>query len=314
MINLEILFKDLFDGEKITNERLGTFGFDHLAKLTANNPGSVFNSLITATQTKLVAFSNAYQLKGSNIGDQKGSTNVKNDARKAFTQYIREQEGGIRTKFGKTSAAYMQFFPDGLSAFNKATDSGYYVLVNNIVARANQYIADLGVPFRDAVVALATAYGDAELAQNNEKGDVSNARDGLLTERSDLTLQLTTNVLTIALQFLGQPEKERIYFNTSLLFAQHRKHIYKGEPGANATVTVTKIVYEAGKLVKMVNKGATELTFQMYLQGNAIGDSFTVAAGGKDEKKMSDFFTNADALKVTNNGNLVGQYVVELIA
>ena len=314
MINLEMLFNDLFNEGKITNERLGTFTLDHIGRVTANNPGSVFNTIITNTHNAFDAFGDAYQLKGANIGDQKGKTITKNQAREAFTNYIRQQEGTIRGKFGVESEPYQQFFPQGLNAFNKATDTGYMGLVNNIIARANQYIADLGTPFRDEVVALGQAYKDAESAQTNEKGDVSNARGGLRTERTDLTKQLTINVLTIALQFPLETEKANIYFNTSLLFAQKRKRIYKGEPAAGATVQVTKIVFEAGKFVKMENKGATSLTFQMYLQGNPVGNSFTVEAVSELEKKMSDFYGTADALKVTNTGSVIGKYVVELIA
>lgn len=314
MQDLKIMFSDLFNDTRITNERLGTFTLDHLGKLTANNPGNVFNTIIADTQTKLTAFGAAYQLKGTNVGNQKGSTLTKLQTRKDFTAYIRQQEGTIRGKFGKSSEPYMQFFPNGLSAFNTATDSGYMDLVNNIIARATQYVADLGNDFKDAVTTLGEAYKTAEVTQTNEKGDVSNSRDAVTTERTDLTEQLTTNVLTIALQFIGQTDKESIYFNTSLLFPQHRKRIYKGTPAAGATVLVTKISYEAGKFVKMENKGAADLTFQMYLQGNPVGNSFSVLSGNTVEKKMSDFFSNADELKATNTGSVIGNYKVELVA
>lgn len=308
------LFNDFFDKREITNERLATFSGDHLTRLNANNPLGVFDTIVANTLTVLTDFGKAYQKKGGSIGDRKGSTITKKQARKAFTDYIRQQEGAVKAKFGEQSNAYAQFFPDGLNAFNKATDTGYLSLVENISARATQYEADLGVVFKDTVIALATAYKDAEVEQATEKGDVSNTSETLTTERTDLTKQLTINALTIALQFPLQADKAGVYFETSLLFAQKRKRIFKGEPAANTTALVTKIDFEAGKFVKMKNKGAAALTFQMYLQGNAIGNSFTVTPGAEVEKKMSDFFSNADALKVTNAASLIGKYVVELIA
>ena len=314
MEQINDLFTDFFNKPIITNERLGTFALDHIARVVANNPGGVFAGIIASTQTATEALGAAYVQKDATMGDQKGSTSTKNLARKAFSAYISQQEGTIRGKFGKTSEAYIQFFPNGLSAFNKATDTGYGLLVQNIVNRATQYVADLGVPFKDAVTELADKYLNAEESQTTEKGDVSSTIGVMLTERTDLTKQLTINALTIALQFPLDTEKANIYFNTSLLFAQKRKRIYKGEPAANTTALVTKIVFEAGKFVKMNNKGADELTFQMFLQGNPVGNSFTVAAGEEEEKQMSDFFSNADELKVTNPANVIGKYVVELIA
>lgn len=314
MINLEILFSDLFNEEKIINPRLASYTNDHLARMVSNNPGGVFNTIIANTETAVTAFGVALELKGSSIGNRKGTTVTKNQARKSFTTYIRQQEGTIKGKFGQESEPYIQFFPNGLTVFNNATDIGYQELVDNIVARATQYVADLGVPFKDAVTALADDYTNAEDAQTTEKGDVSNADAVLDTERTDLTKQLTINALTIALQFPLQPDKVETYFDTSLLFAQKRKRIYKGQPAAGATALVAKIVFEAGKNVKMNNKGAGPLTFQMFLQGNPVGNSFAVTAGKKLEKKMSDFFSNADELRVTNTGTVIGNYVVELIA
>lgn len=314
MRNLEILFSDLFGDSRITNPRLETYTLDHVARIVANNPGGVFGTLITDTNSALEAFGQAYNLKGGNVGDRKASTVAKNTARKNFTNFIRQQEGTIRGKFGENSTPYIQFFPNGLSPFNDATDIGYMGLLNNIKARATQYVADLGAPFETQVDTLAAAYMGAEANQTTEKGDVSNARDVLTTERTDLTRQLTINALTIALHFPLDTDKRSVYFDTSLLFAQKRTRIHKGEPAAGVTVKVTKITYEAGKFVKMQNKGATGLTFQMYLLGNPVGNSFSIAAGNELEKKMSDFFSNADELKVTNTGTVTGKYVVKLIA
>lgn len=314
MINLETLFSDLFKETRITNPRLATFTGDHLSRLVANNPANVFATLITNTTAALQDFGNAYETKGSTIGDRKGSTVTKKQARKNFTDYIRQQEGAVKAKFGEQSSAYVQFFPDGLSAFSNATDTGYIGLVDNIIARATQYEADLGTLFKDTVITLGTAYKNAEIDQATEKGDVSGSSDALDSARTTLTKQLTVNALTIALQFPLQTEKAEVYFDASLLFAQKRTRIYKGTPAAGTTQPVAAITYEAGKFVRMQNKGAAPLVFQMYLQGNPAGSSFTVAAGNELEKKMSDFFSNADELKVTNTGAVIGKYVVKLIA
>ncbi len=268
MKDLKTFFEDLFNEEAITNERLGAGANEHLARLIANNPGGVFATIITNTTAAISAFAAALLNQDSSIGNRMSKTLTKNQARKNFITYISQQEGTIKGKFGEQSEPYKEFFPFGLTPFYKATDLQFTLLIANIVARATQYVADLGAPFETAVTNLADAYNDAEDAQTTDKGAVSNTTDVLLTERTDLTLQLTINVLTIALQFPLQPEKAGVYFDTSLFFPQHRKRIHKGEPAAGVTALVTKITYEAGKEMKMKNKGATTLVFQMFLLGN----------------------------------------------
>ncbi len=315
MKKIEDLFTDFFNERKITNERLGSYGLDHVARITANNnPASTFAAIIANTNNALSAFGTAVEAVGGSIGNRKGSTSTKNLARMAFNAFIRQKEGTIKGQFGETSEPYIQFFPDGLSVYNKATDLKYKQLIDNIIARATQYQAQLGVAFLNDATTLGNAYKNAEDSQTTEKGDVSNAEDTLAAARIELTTQLTINALTIALQFPLQPEKVTVYFDTSLLFAQKRKHIYKGTPAAGTKNAVAKVEYDAGKIVRMQNKGAAPLEFQMTLLNSYVGNSFTLAPGEKLQKRMDEFFSNADALYVTNNGTVTGQYVVTVVA
>jgi hypothetical protein len=50
-----------------------------------------------------------------------------------------------------------------------------------------------------------------------DKGGVSQARGAVKTTRAALELQLTDNLLTLAKQFKGQPEKAAEFFTQSLL-------------------------------------------------------------------------------------------------
>ncbi len=308
------LFTNFFDSERITNLRLDTYTKDHLARLIANNPGGVFDDIINDTENAHNAFVKALNDVGGDIGDRKASTLTKEQARENFNAFIRQREGLIKSTFNKPSAPYTLFFPDGLSPYSFATDQEYELLVNNIVARANQFETELGTPFKDAATAAADAYLTAEQSQTNEKGDVSATRGKLATATAALTRQLTINALTIALQFPLDATKPEIYFETSLLFAQKRKHIFKGEPAAGATELVTDLKYEAGTTLRMKNKGAATLSFQMYLQGNPVGLAFTVTNGQELSKPMSAFYTNADALYVTNLGTVIGKYEVDEVA
>lgn len=314
MKKISDLFSDFFDNERISNLRLDTYAKDHLARIVANNPGSVFDSIITNTQDAISKFGQALNAIGGDIGDRKASTFTKNQAREAFNAFIRQKEGIIKGTFGKPSAAYTQFFPDGLSPFSTASDQGYELLLNNIKDRAAQYETELGIPFGTQVNQLADAYLNAEADQTDEKGDVSASRDQLADVTRKLQAQLTINALTIALQFPLDTTKYNVYFDTSLLFPQKRKHIFRGEPAAGALVKVTDLTYEAGTTIRMKNKGASPLQFQMHLQGNPVGEAFTVENGQTLSQRMDEFFTSADSLFVTNLGTLIGKYEVDEIA
>jgi hypothetical protein len=51
MINLETFFKNHFDTKEISDNNLKLFAEDHLQRITANNPGGIYSSGITASTT-----------------------------------------------------------------------------------------------------------------------------------------------------------------------------------------------------------------------------------------------------------------------
>ena len=304
MKKINDLFDDLFNLEKATNERLVSFGRDHFSRTTNNNPGGVFDVILAATQTAINNLHSANTQEAGSIGDRKGGTLTKNETRANFNEFISKGEGAVKYAFGKPSDEYTQFFPEGLSVFYEATDQGYALLVQNIVNRATQYETQLGTTFKTT----------AEDEQTDDKGNVANRKEDADLKRLALTRQLTINALTIALQFPLDATKAEVYFDTSLLFAQHRKRLFRGAPAAGASVKICDIEFEAGKEVQMWNRGAGKLQFQMHLQGNAVGQVFELDPNQKIIKKMEEFFSNADALWVTNPETIIGKYNVRLIA
>jgi hypothetical protein len=64
---------------------------------------------------------------------------------------------------------------------------------------------------------LRTQFVNARDEQVGDKGSVSQARGALKTARTALELQLTDNLLALAKEFKGQPEKAAEFFTQSLL-------------------------------------------------------------------------------------------------
>ena len=318
MLDLIKPFENWFDDPEITPERLKTFTMDHLARLAANNPANAYNTIITDTQTAVTALDNAITNKGSQTSEREGTTFTKEQARDAFQAFISQKEGTIKGIFGKPSQAYEEFFPQGVSAYRKATDAAFGNMADTAVLKAVKYQVELGAQFVTDITALRDAYQTAKANQDTDVGDVSEARTGEEIAVHDLEVQLCVNVHTLALNMLGSgdPNPEMMvetYFDESLLFAQHRKHIFKGGVAPHTEQPVCSFTYHATDHFVLEHKSAQPLNWQMMLNNVPVGNVFTTHIGEKLDKAFADFAADGDTLVVRNDEDVDGQYrVVEL--
>ena len=315
MQDLSKLFINLFDDQRITNNRLVTFAEDQITRLTDNNPASVYDGIIAETTTATTELKNLIVEHGSQTSTREGSTVSKNTAQQQLTQYIGQQEGLVKSVFGKNSAEYQEFFPQGLTAFRTGTEEEYDNKTKIVVEKAVKYVTQLGVPFKTSVTQLYDAWHTAYMTQGDSTVTADNTATEEQTAAAALQLQLSKNALFIASNNVDKPSAYDTYFDTSLLFAQHRTHIYKGTAPVNSTSIVHNIEYSAGKHFVMKNKGAVELTFGMFLGNTPVGNSFTMQPGAVLEKSFAEFFSTGDSLRVTNNSATIeGIYEVREVA
>ena len=125
MESIDNLFINLFEVQGVTNSRLVTFTQSHLALMQTANPGGAFTPLIVATQPLLTAFEQSLTQRLGSIGLSKSETFGKRKARLAFTAFIRQHEGTVRSVFGKDSGTYREFFPHGLTAYDRFSGPRY---------------------------------------------------------------------------------------------------------------------------------------------------------------------------------------------
>lgn len=315
MQNLSKLFDDFFDDKEITNNRLITFGNDHLSRLSANNPASVYAAIITATTTALTNLSSVIVVHDSSEGTREGSTVTKKGAHKALTEYISMKEGLIKSVFGKTSSQYQEFFPRGLAEFYHGTEMEYDTETKVFVEKAVKYQDDLGNAFVVELTNLFNTWHNAYTTQNDDTVVTDNSAGNVAAAAKVLRLQLTKNSLFVAYNNVDSTTAFELYFDITLLFPQHRTHIYKGVASENSTSKVHDIMYSSGKHFILKNKGAVELSFQLWLGNTPVGNSFTVAPSLVLEKAYTDFFSNGDSLRVTNASTTIdGIYEVRDIS
>lgn len=300
MQDLSNLFKDLFEDPKITNNRLVTYGTDQISRLVNNNPAAVYATIITETNATVAVLNDIVVERESSISTREGSTVTKNATQINLTEYISQQEGLVKSVFGKDSGQYQEFFPKGLSAFHQGTDMEYDNATKVVMEKAIKYETELGSTFKTKITVLYDAWHKAYTTQGTDTVTADNDGTEEKTAATALRLQLTKNALFIAFNNVGIDAAFDTYFDTTLLFAQHRTHFYKGVAAANSTSVVHDITYSAGKHLHMKNKGAVDITFQMWLGNTPVGNNYTVQPGKVVDKSFAEFFSNGDSLRVTN--------------
>ena len=86
-----------------------------------------------------------------------------------------------------------------------------------LLEKLTKFQAQLGAPLTAEFTAIRSSFEAARGSQVGEKGAVSTARGTVKTTRTALQLQLLDNLLMLAKEFKGQPEKAAEFFDQSKL-------------------------------------------------------------------------------------------------
>lgn len=238
MLNPIRLIKNLFDDEKLFDADLRSFTDDHLVRLArpANNPGGIYNALITITTTKY----NSYFGKIISEADYKAlaeSTTInRNLARKAAEEKISVLRNLIAYKYGESSGIYEEFYPLGVREYLDAREGEIGTLFTRFVNKATAYLtADFPAEVT-AITHLVSDFNAAYIARETAVADVDNTGSGKEQDRKALTLQLTTNFLTIAINNLENPTTYENYYNPAYLPISEGPQTFNGIIEKNTTI------------------------------------------------------------------------------
>lgn len=219
MINIQRFFENHLSNREISAEELRQFTEDHLGRLAAiaGAPAAIA-ALSVPTRAAYEEFDAKLSARTTLLANQTGGTITKDEALQLIRSTVRQREGRIRDKFAKTSAAYKEFFPLGLSEINKARTGQIVAILDRLINAATRHEGDLGGPeLKAEFTNLKAIYSNAREGQVDAKGALAQVRADVATSRTTLELQLGRNILAIASQHLGQPERAKDYFNQSLL-------------------------------------------------------------------------------------------------
>ena len=214
MFKIKRYFENPFDDRKISSEEIRIFAEDHIGKLTGHGG---YATMLTATEPLFTAFDDALSARATELGTQGGGTMTKDQALQLFRTKIRQRRGRMVDVLGETSAEFHEIFPQGLMYYTRVTMQTAQQRLDYLVSKLTKFQAQLGAPLTAEFTTIRTSFETARTTQVEGMGSVSTARGVVKTTRTALELQLLDNLLTLAKEFKGQPEKAMEFFDQSKL-------------------------------------------------------------------------------------------------
>jgi len=217
MIDLQRFFENHFDTGRISDNKLRRFSEAHLRLLATNDPEERYTQLLEEATLAHTTYYGSQVDEDVKFAVQQGYTKRKDSLFERFQSLVSQKEGIIRGTFGKDTPEYEEFFPQGLLEYSNATLSTIDTLMDRMVAAAENYEDRLGKDLCNLFVDIRDEYARIRQAQMEKKGEVSESKADSEATRDVLETCLMRNVLLIAADHIGQPERVSQFFDQSVL-------------------------------------------------------------------------------------------------
>ncbi|MCX6186241.1 MAG: hypothetical protein NTU43_04480 [Bacteroidetes bacterium] len=222
-MGFERLTFDLFKSKDYSRNELDLFTVDFIKRLKAKPLAIIGASESNAMDGFYKTFKEGLGKLATEGAQQKGGTLNRQDAFDDALDFIRRQEGLVKSKFGKQSPAYIEFYPLGLTEYNAAKVEGLTNLLVRYVTAANKYQKELGKDFITEITTLQTQYVTARDTQGTGIANNKTTQSEIRDSRKMLTMHLSKLVLLIAAVSIENAEQFNSYFNFGLLEVDNNK-------------------------------------------------------------------------------------------
>lgn len=217
MITLDRLVNDLFTDPKLTDARLRSFADDHLLRLTLNNPGGVYTSLITATAASYTGYFGTITDLRVKEAIRQNLTITTRKAKALVLGRLHTVQGLVIYRFGLGSATYEAFFPHGMMEYTGARIDDLILGLNRFRTACATHLSATDPAEVGQVDADINAFAAARTAQRTVFAEEDALRTGRTVSRKDLTRQLTRNLLMIAADMIDDPDRFKDYYDPTYL-------------------------------------------------------------------------------------------------
>jgi len=319
MIELIKYFRIMFMSTRISRDRLRAFTEDHIQRLTANNPGGIFTTILTDVTNAYNAFAGDLASKSLNEAVKEGKTIALTEAHDALEKQISENESLVRYTYRNNNPFYEEFYPLGITEYH---DAGMEVFAT-ITLRYRTVLANHNADFpAQFVTDYNTLYGTFVTnrnAQSTAKSAVSSEISDLAATRPALAKQLTVDLLTISLEYIGDESKADVYFDQAILDAAFRESERKvtSEINPGETQNVFDNITKGDLMIAVKNNGedVINIAFKNAADVAVAAGEHPVNPGQEISLNAAEFGWTSENkfLNVTNNGALAGSYTVEKV-
>lgn len=318
MINLEVFFKNHFDTKEISDDNLKKFTQDHIQRIVANNSSGIYNGMLNATITAYNGYFGAITDEDTKLAVQQSRTITTDNAFDAFILKVRQKEGTVRGLYGIGTAEYEEFFPHGLSEYDVASKANIETLMTRMVVASTAHQADLGVDFVTLFTDLKNNYITARTAQLQQFGLVDSSKSVTSSKRDVVEIRLSKNIMILAGQFLGNPDRANDFFDQSIIRpGETNENFVKSTVAGGVTKNLFDRELDATDEIKLKNTGTTNLIFCVTASDtDACSGGVIVNAGEEQTVNVSDLgdVANNTKLNVTNlNPSVEGSFEVRIL-
>lgn len=237
MFSLELIVRQAFTSlEDVSLERVLRYFDTTIARMAADDLGGQLAARLAASQAVRVAFFGSATAADAALTLQKGLTEQVEALTKRMGHELSSRyEGAIRGVFGKGSAGYTAFFPNGLGEYGGATREQMPGLVQRLSAAADTHKTDLAPAVVAALQDYKTAWDSLRTTQLEGIGQTEADDDAVTKARAAVYHQqyLTLHYLCFVLE--GDEARILTYFDNSILAQRRRPKADDGDAGAPPT-------------------------------------------------------------------------------
>ena len=214
MIDLDRLFENWFTKSTFTPTRKLSFADDLRDRLAANNQSGVFDLILPQLDAALVAAGGETAKELVALAVRKAGVQAKTLLMAEIKELISRRSGRIADQFGKKSAEYTEFFPQGITAYTTMNETEIAAGLDVIIAAAAKYDAAMESEFE----ALKASWNAARQAAGDKIAAVSAISGEQERALATLDVVLMKVLFTAALAFTGDTRMGPILFDQSRLY------------------------------------------------------------------------------------------------
>lgn len=317
-VNFKTFFKNHFDTKEISDDTLRLFTEDELVRLANDTSGS-YITILADTTTAYQNFFGKIVDEATRFAIQQARTMTMDNTWNLFISTIQRKEGTIRSEFGKDTPKYQEFFPFGLNEYNETNLVNIETLMNRFINACNNNNAQLPVNFVDQFITIRNDFVTARNLQLDAISDVANLKNDTSANRDALEVQLMKNLLIVASNNIGHPERIKRFFNQTILgnVESGGNDIFRSTLADNEMKNIFSLDdYDATIRIRVKNTGSTKLFFGFEANATAQpdpADDMGLEPGNEITFNRSDIVNpQGPYLNVWNNNPLQGKYEVEV--